>query len=234
MSYLNDLIPADTEAVKMGAQRIRELKTSLNTVLAGVFNDAGNFLSKWVTGGMVADGAIGSVALADAAVTASKLGASVLTADTAGQAKMADGYLTQAKLAAGFVLPDGSILTAALADNAVTANKLANASITLAKLAAGAARIAIGQYSGSNTSAAVVSGLPFAPSFLVLTGGGTVHEIGMAFLAEAGALHACWSTAGTAPTYSTAVTWTADGFQVTPVNFPFNLSGKTHSYLALA
>jgi hypothetical protein len=83
MSYLNDTIPADTEAVKQGANRIRELKTQLNALISQIFNDAGEFLTKWITQamlgdkivgtGQIADGAIGATQIADGSITLTEL-----------------------------------------------------------------------------------------------------------------------------------------------------------------
>ena len=73
MAYLDNTAPPDTEAVANGAQRIRELKGLLNTLISQIFSDAGAFLSGWITQAMVATGAIGNAQLAANAVGASNI-----------------------------------------------------------------------------------------------------------------------------------------------------------------
>lgn len=59
MPIFDDTIPANTEALGLGAQRIRELKTSLETLLGNIFSDsAGTFLSDWVVGDMLEDSGV--------------------------------------------------------------------------------------------------------------------------------------------------------------------------------
>lgn len=121
MSYFDDTIPADSEGVKQGASRIRAMKTSLNSIIAQIFNDSGVFLAKWVTGAMIAndaavdgDRAISSNHIQNNAVITRTLPDGVLSADATGQGKMADGFLSADDTGRG---------------------KMADAFITLAKLA---------------------------------------------------------------------------------------------------
>jgi len=67
MALFDSSIPADTEAVKLGAQRIRELKAALDTVFGVYLNDDGTFKNNVVPGG----------ALVDATVTLAKLASDV-------------------------------------------------------------------------------------------------------------------------------------------------------------
>lgn len=128
MSYLDSTIPADTEGVKLGASRIRALAAALNTIIAKIFDDSGNFLTKWVTGAAIANDATvdgnraissnhlqnGSVitrVLADGVLSADvtgqgKMANGFFTADTAGRAKFVDGFITLAKLAWGSFFSD--------------------------------------------------------------------------------------------------------------------------------
>lgn len=49
MSFFDSSIPADTEGVKLGASRIRDLKSALNTLISQIWDDTGVFLTNWVT-----------------------------------------------------------------------------------------------------------------------------------------------------------------------------------------
>ena len=94
MAYLDETVPAETDAVKRGASRIRDLKIALNTLIAKIFADTGEFLSKWITTAQIADKAVGTGQLADTAVTAAKIASNAVTTT-----KILDGAVTAAKLA---------------------------------------------------------------------------------------------------------------------------------------
>jgi len=134
MAIFNDAVPANTEAVKLGAKNIRDLKTTLNSLLGTLFNDDGTPKDSTVTTDEIQDGAVISDKLAEASVILSKLADGILTADTAGRAKMADGYVTLAKILDGIFTADAAG-RAKFANLFVTTEKLADASVTLEKLA---------------------------------------------------------------------------------------------------
>jgi hypothetical protein len=244
MSYLNDTVPADNEAVKRGATRLRELKTALNTVIGKVFSDSGNFLTKWVLTSMLADGAVTADQVANASITGAKLATGALSADTTGRSKMADGFLTSEKLAPGFLAPSGSVPMAALVDGLLSADatgraKMADGFVTLAKVASGVAKIAVGQYVGSNSGSVAVAGLAFPPDVVLIVAGPTKTGVGIAFRSEAvsgtGPIHPFWGfdSLSLGSPYATAIQWQADGFVVVPHSFTFSTNGTAHSYIAL-
>lgn len=237
MSFFNDTVPSGSEAVKLGAQRIREMKTSLNTVIGKIFSDAGEFLTKWITTSQLGDRVVGMEQLADGAVGATQLAQAALSADTTGRSKMADGFLTVGKLAAGFVLPNGNVGTDQLADSGVTTNKLADAAVTMAKAATGLLKVSTGTYSGSDSVSANVNSLPWTPDFILLVHSATKHIIGLAVQADAvtGRSPVHFLSSGnediTSP-YTSAVEWQANGFIYRPAGAIFNSSGRTHRYFA--
>jgi hypothetical protein len=113
MGYLNDSVPADSEAVKLGASRIRALQTQLNAVISQIFSDAGTFLPKWITTSMIQDGAVTSTQIADASVTTSKLASRSVTNDklaagAAGGVQIFDSSGNPTSLAPGTA---GTVLT---------------------------------------------------------------------------------------------------------------------------
>jgi hypothetical protein len=259
MSYLDDTVPADTEAAKSGALRIRQLKTSLIALIAQVWDDTGTFLAKWVTGTLIANDstddsarAISSDHIKNNAVITRTMPDGVLSADTTGRAKMADGFLTSAKVDPAFVVPDGSVGTTQLASGGVTTDKLPDSAVTIAKVASGVAKIAVGTYAGSNSASAVVT-LGWEPDFVLLSAGTTASSdvntlntiLGIAFRSEAvsnvSLIHTTgmqseytFSTSKTWPVYyAAALQWNSTGFTVVTDSFPFNKSGVTHSYIAL-
>lgn len=90
----DDTLPPNSEAVRNGASRIREMKTTLQACLSQLFNT--DFTIKaaiWGTAS-IQDGAITTAKLADAAATTVKLAAGALSLDAPGHAIMADGYLS--------------------------------------------------------------------------------------------------------------------------------------------
>lgn len=246
MAIFNDTVPANTEAVKLGAGRIREMKTSLNTMLGQIFDDALAFLPGWVTSALIqnhasdnAQRAIGPNHIQNNAVILRTLPDDVFTADADGRAKFADGFVNGALLDPALQLPDGIVDEDALALLAVATGNIQNLAVTLAKVGAGVAKIAIGTYAGSDSAVATISGLAFAPDFIIVVSGNTHHSFAIAFrqesVANVGPLH----TIGTGlddsinSPYTTAVTWTSDGFVINPDNFPYNNNGRTHSYVAV-
>lgn len=244
MAIFNDLIPANTEAVKRGAQRIREIKTSLNTALSQIFDDSLVFLTKWVTGAMIQNDASDNTARAintdhikTGAVTLPKLPDGIFTANTAGRAKFADGLITGAKLDPAIVFPTASVTAAALADNAVDTAAIQDGAVTLAKTNLPFGRFVIGTYAGSDIASVAITGLPFAPDFILIVGGAASHRTGVAFRNEATALvgpvHRQYDSGSISGDDATAIQWTSDGFVVVPFNYQFNDAGKTHSYIAV-
>ncbi|MEI6196621.1 MAG: hypothetical protein WCS42_20075 [Verrucomicrobiota bacterium] len=71
MALLDQTSPPDTEALKLGAQRIRELKTKLNAVLGALFDDAGDFKATVIPGSALA-GEISGAKLASLSIPAGK------------------------------------------------------------------------------------------------------------------------------------------------------------------
>jgi len=95
MSLFDDSIPANSEAVRLGAQRIRELKTTLNTLLGEIFSAAdGTFITGWIQTAMIDALQVTAAKLATNSVTITKLPDGVFTADATGRAKFAPGFLT--------------------------------------------------------------------------------------------------------------------------------------------
>jgi len=93
---IDDTIPKNTEAVRFGAQRIREIKTILNATFGQIFNNDGpsyTFQTGWLPSASIANLAIVTVKIADLAVTTVKLAVGVLSKTAAGHALMEDGYL---------------------------------------------------------------------------------------------------------------------------------------------
>lgn len=134
MALFDDTIPPNTQPVKLGAERIRELKTQLNTVLAELFEDNGTLSDDTITSAMIQD----------LAILTAHLAVGILSADTDGRAKMADGYLTLAKIAAGIFtadadgrakFADGFIDAAKLATDSVINEKILDGTIESVKLA---------------------------------------------------------------------------------------------------
>lgn len=107
MSYFDATIPANSEAVKLGAQRIRDLKTSLNTLIASLWNDAGVFLSNVIPAASLVNSSVTSAQMAaNSVVTAAITDANVTTA------KILDANVTTAKIL------DANVTAAKLDENA--------------------------------------------------------------------------------------------------------------------
>jgi len=203
MSYFDDSIPTDTEAVKRGAERIRGVKTALNTVLGKVFTDAGNFLTKWVTTSQVADGAIGATQLAADAVTAAKL-----AADAVETAAVKDGAITLAKLAANVSRIAIGAYAGGAASVVVTGLGFAPDVVLIARQGVSAFGVAFRVEAG-----------PIHPGWSVESGGGF-----------GGGTVGPFTLTGS---YLTALTWQSGGFTVVPAGWMFNQSGANYTVVAL-
>lgn len=245
MSLFNNLAPADTDAIKNGAADIRSTKGILNSLLGQIFADDLTFLAGFVTNTLLSGSAdddddairaVGANNIKLAALVLSKFPDGVFTADAPGRAKFASGFVNTDLLNPAIVFPDGSVTQNAIAAQAVGTAELEDVAATIPKVGAGVAKIAIGAYSGSNSAAAAVTGLAFAPDVIILLGGKTSNRVGIAFRSEAtsliGPVHSTWDNGNVASPNTTAITWAADGFTVTPSNFSFNTSGANHAYLA--
>lgn len=143
MALFDTTIPANTEALKLGAQRIRELQTTLNTLLGTLFEDDGTPKTNTVTTDEIQALAVTAAKIAADAITTTKLINGVLSADATGRAKMADAFITLAKIADGIFTADATgrakfvnefVTTALLKDGAVTDSKIAAGAVTPAKL----------------------------------------------------------------------------------------------------
>lgn len=123
MALLDATIPANSEAVKLGAQRIRELKTDLNAALALLYDDDAT----------LKDASIGTDQLVALAVTAAKIAADAVTT-----AKILDANVTAAKLASDSVttvkILDANVTEGKIADDAVTGDKIADDAIVNAHI----------------------------------------------------------------------------------------------------
>lgn len=231
--------PLDTEPATLGASRIRDVKTTLNTLLGQMFSDSLTFLAKWVTGSMIQNDAsndslraISSDHIKTAALTIGKFPTGVFTADAPGRAPFANGVISTAQLDPAIVFPSGSVTTAAIADGAVTSAKIAAAAVGIAQAGTGVVKVATGSWAGSNSSSQSVSGLAFQPDALILYTG-TLNGIGFALRSAGTDVSVSWDNGSTGSPFSGALTWASDGFTYTPSNNHFNLSGKTTYYVAL-
>lgn len=243
MSIFNDSIPADNESVKLGASRIRGIQTILNSALSQIFDDTVVFLPKFVTSTLLANDAssdllraVGSDHIKSSAITLSKILNGVFTADSTGRGKFAAGFVNAALLDPAITFPTGSVDANALAALAVTTAAIAANAVTVPKVGTGVAKLAVGSFAGSNSVSATISGLDFAPDFVIILGGATSNKIGVAFRSEAsgsGPIHSAWDNGTVAGSNVTAIQWTSDGFVIVPSNYNFNLAGATHAYIAL-
>lgn len=136
MAYLNDTDPADSDAVKKGANSIRSLKTALNVVVGQIFDDTGAFLTGWIESAQIGNKQVKTANIDDSAVTATQLANGAVTA-----AKIPDATIEASKLASDFQLPAsaiaaGLITQAMIADGAVGNDEIAEGAVTLDKLSA--------------------------------------------------------------------------------------------------
>ncbi len=149
------------------------------------------------------------------------------------------GWITPAILGSGAVTPPalapGAVTAPAIAPAAVTTPAIAPGAVTPTQLSFLIPKINYGTYAGSNSVAAVVAGLPFAPQVVLITGGPTVSGCGIAFLTEAptltGPIHSLFTDFNSP--YANAITFTASGFTINTSNFYLNQGGVNHSYVAL-
>lgn len=252
MSYLDASVPADSEAVTLGASRIRALESALNALIEQIFEDAGTFLPGWIQSGGAAGGAslftpgaIQTADLADALVTTSKLAAGAVT-----NSILASESVDPSKLSSGFVAPTESVATASCQPGFLSADTagralMANGFILSAMMGFSFPEVVVGNYSGSNTESAEVNTLAFEPKILVIVNS-IDHGIGIAFLSEAvggfSSIHASWvNTPISGSPNAGAVQWIAPtddesngGFIIVPTNFAFNQSGAVHTYFAMS
>ena len=232
MGFLNDNIPADTEAVRLGASRIRGLQTRLNTVLAKIFDSAGNFLTGWVLPGHLAANSVVAGNLAPASVSSDNLIDHIVTSS-----KLASQAVGNYELALGSVsasnLTAGCVSASSLAANSVGAANLIAGSVGLAALGSGVVGGAMGTYSGSSQFARVIDTLAFAPTVVLIIQHGAVG-FGVAILGEAvggiGPIHL--NSGLMAAPVTTAITWGTNGFTVA-VCPGVNQASGTYYYLAL-
>lgn len=90
--------PPDTEAWRLGAQRIRELKDLLQTYISKFLDNAGAFKTNVVPGTILTNASVGLAQMGAGSVNTPQLVDGALTADATGRAKMADGFTTAIKL----------------------------------------------------------------------------------------------------------------------------------------
>jgi hypothetical protein len=245
MSYLQETLPADTEAVTLGASRIRELKVELDTLIEQIFEDAGTFTPGWIkqngaagSTSMFTAGAIQSADIANNAIGTPQLNALSVT-----NAILAVGSVAGAEagasssLASGFTLPTASVGASQIVGASVGAAQITPASLTGALMAAGLIKgAAIGSYAGSNSASASVNSLGFNPNVVVFAAAG-FDGFGVSFLAEQASgispVHVSWSSTAIASPNISAVQWQAGGFIFVPTNAHFNQAGHTTYYFAL-
>lgn len=249
MAYLDELVPADTEAVNLGASRIRALKVDLDALIEQIFEDAGTFLPGWITDGgatggasMFAAGAIQSADIGAGQVLAANIGAGAVTAP-----KLAVQSVAVTNFVNGIIMPTASVDTDSIAPGALSADAegralVAAGFITTAMMGFSVIQAAVGTYAGSNSSSAEVNTLAFEPDVVVLSGGAN-HGIGFAFRAEAvsgvSPIHVSWVNTTLTSPWINGVQWIAPtggssngGFIVVPTGVSLNESGSTHSYIA--
>lgn len=244
MSYLDETVPADSEAVTLGASRIRQLKVDLDLLIEQIFEDAGTFLPGWIKANGAAGGAslftAGAIQSADIAPGA--VGTPQLAEESITGPILAPGVVDPSKLSDGFVAPADSVATSSCQSGFLSANPagqalMANGFILPAMMGFPFAQVAIGSYVGSNSVSAVVNTLAFEPKIIILVSS-TNHGIGVAFLSEAvsgiSPAHASWVNSAIASPYISTIQWQSNGFIVIPTNFEFNQSGTTVTYFALA
>lgn len=245
MSYLDETVPADSEAVTLGASRIRELKVNLDALIEQIFEDAGTFLPGWImatgaAGGtsMFAAKAIQTADINDGAIGTAQLGALQVTL-----AKLAAQSVDVTKLVNGIVMPANSVNTASLIDGILSADtagraKMADGFVTPGKLSFTPIQAAVGSFAGSNSPNAInISSLAFNPNVLIFATAG-FDGFGISFLSEAASsvspIHVSWGFTATVSPNISAITWQAGGFVFGPGSVHFNQSGHTTYYLALA
>ena len=246
-TYLDESSPADSEAITLGASRIREMKQELDAVIDQIFATTGLFNAGWITapganitggGSMFAPGAIQTADIAGNAVTTALLGANAVGPGQINPTAITTALLAAASAAAQLTVPTASVNTAAIQNQAVGTSQIAPAAITSALLASGLIKgVTVGTYAGVASGSISVSSLPFAPKVLFIVD--TSHSgIGMAFLSEvsggASPIHESWNPDTTSAGFPVnTVQWASNGFTiVTPAtHFAYNL--HTYTFLAL-
>ena len=245
-TYLDEASPADSDPITLGAGAIRTFKQEMDALIDQVWATTGLFNAGWITapganitgsGSMFAPGAIQTADIAPLAITTGLLNTNAVGPGQINPTAITTALLAAASAISQLTVPTASVNTAAIAGAAVGTSQIAAQAVTAGLLAAGSARIAFGQYSGSNSAAAVVSTLTFAPSVIVITDT-TLHGLAIAFLAEVSAgyapLHDSWDAATTiASPYLAAVQFGSNGFTIVPFSFQFNRAGHTYTYIAL-
>ena len=254
MAYLDATVPADSEAVTLGAGRIRTLEADLNNLIEQVWEDNGTFLPGWIAAGAASGGAS---LFAPGAIQSADIGIQqVQTPNIAPQAittgLIAAGAITTGLLDATGALrvPTNSVTTGAIMPGAFSADSagraiVANGFVTAAMMGFPVAQIVVGSYVGSATVSAEVNTLAFEPDILILINQAD-HGIGIALLAEASdnlsPIHASWVNSALAAPFINAIEWIPvtgsggnGGFFVVPSGFQFNNAGSpNNTYIAIA
>jgi hypothetical protein len=253
-TYLDESSPADSDPITLGAGAIRTFKQEMDLLIDQVWATTGLFNAGWITapganitggGSMFAPGAIQTADIAPTAVTTALLGANAVGPGQINPTAITTALLAAASAATQLTVPTASVNTAAIQNGAVGTSQIAPTSITSSLLAAGLIKgAAIGQYAGSNSSAAAVTTLSFQPTFVLLLTGQSRHGFGVSFSVElvggiSSPIHASWDDSTSAITGLYAggsgggIEWTSNGFTVVGFNFPLNQAGQTHTYVAL-
>ena len=248
MAYLDATVPADSEAVTLGAGRIRTLEADLNNLIEQVWEDTGTFLPGWIAAGAASGGASlfapGAIQSADVGELATANYAPGSVTNTI----LATASVSPTNLTSDFIAPAGTVNTASCVAPLVTADSagqalIAAGALTAAMMGFSFPQIYVGTYTGSNSSSAAITGLPFSPKIVILTGGNYSsnsnddgnHGIGIALIAEQvsdqSPIHDSWIN--TAIGTQAGVEWVTNGFTVVPVNFDFNIANRVHTYIAI-
>lgn len=241
-TYLDETTPADSEAVTLGASRIRQLKVELDSLIEQIWENTGTFLPGWIK----ANGATGGVSLfTPAAIQTADIAPGAITTPLLAPGSvtntiLAPGAVTTASLAAGFTLPAAIVTTAAIAAQAVGTGQMALASVTAAILATGLVKgAAVGAYAGTTGASTSVNTLGFNPTVLIILDQ-QYHGIGMAFQSEVAGgvsqIHDSWDASTTliSAAQQNTVQWQTGGFVIVDGADHFNFNGHTYTYLALA
>lgn len=80
-TIFDNTIPADSEAFRLGASRIRDMKTTLQTLLSKIFGDtAGTWLTNAIPGTILVNASVTAAQIANATLTDTQLAPSGATA----------------------------------------------------------------------------------------------------------------------------------------------------------
>ena len=247
-TYLDETTPADSEAITLGASRIRELKQELDAVIDQIFDTTGLFKAGWITapganvtggGSMFAPKAIQTVDIALNAITTDLLDANAVGPGQLNPTAITTALLAAASAISQLTVPTASVNTAAIVGAAVGTNQIAPNAITAGLLASGFAKIAIGQYNGTSSGSTSIT-LAFAPTIVVIVDV-SYHGIGMAFAIEAASpgantqIHNSWYDDSTLITiaHQNYIQFGTGGFTVVTGATHFNYNGHAYTYLAL-